>query len=367
MKKTNSGFTLVELLVVIAIVGVLVGILIPAVQMVREASRRMSCANNLKQIGIAIQLHHGAFGHIPGLALCGAGPEDFNPGMQSIWYNFRHLPPSLYLLPFLEQSSIHDQFNWHYSGDDSTPGHEGPTGQLNINIVNTRLPVFLCPSMPDPVNPVYNCWSSYGWSRGNNDIHDTQEPDDIAWPGKPYYYAPSDGAFVTAIDLGYTYEQGQQDKARHAADPAWWRPHKDYKLTFSGFTDGLSNTIAAGELSHGIKGFTSKKIESVTVGTDVESSGFTAWGADNGDYFCEGTTNVRMNVWKGPYYVREMSAADIRNCIFNSPHFSFRSYHPAGCNFLLMDGSVHFISQSIDMTTYRALGSRNKEEIVEAY
>ena len=363
----RKGFTLVELLVVIAIIGVLVGLLLPAVQAAREAARRTQCVNNFKQIGLALHSHHDAFKYTPGLALCGAGPEDYNPGMQTIWFNFRHLPPSLYLLPFMEQRATYDQFSWQYGGDDATPGHEGQSGQLNINVVNRRQPVFTCPSMPEPINPVYNCWSSYGWSRGNSDIYETQQSGGIAWPGKSYFYAPSDGAFVTAVDLGYTYELGQADKARHAADPSWWRTPKDYKLSFVSFTDGLSNTLAAGELHHGIKGFTSTKINSVSVGSAVPSSGFTAWGADNGDYFCEGTTNVKMNVWEGPYYARGMSSAAIRDCIFNSPHFSFRSFHTGGCNFLLMDGSVRFISQSIDMTTYKSMGSRNKGEVVGEY
>jgi len=74
-----------------------------------------------------------------------------------------------------------------------------------------------------------------------------------------------------------------------------------------------------------------------------------------------------MNTWSGPYYVRGMSAGDIRNCIFNSPHFSWRSAHSGGCNFALMDGSVRFIAESIDMATYKALGSRNGDDVVGDY
>ena len=363
----RAGFTLVELLVVIAIIGILISMLLPAIQSAREAGRRTQCLNNLKQIGLALHNFHDRNKYIPGLALCGVGTEDYNPGMQNIWFNFRHLPPSLYLLPYLQEQSISDQFSWQYGGDDATPGHEGKGGMLNINVVNQQLPVFTCPSMPPPVNPVFNCWSSYGWSRGNNDIHDTPQPGDIIWPGKSYGYVPSDGAFITAVDNGYTNEQGVADKALYSATPGSWKNPKDYKLSFKHFTDGLSKTFAAGELHHGIQGFTSTKINSVTVGSATPSSGFTAWGADNGDYFCEGTTNVPMNTWSGPYYVRGMSSSDIRNCIFNSPNFSFRSFHTGGCNFVLMDGSARFITELIDMTTYKALGSRHKGEVVGQY
>lgn len=365
--KRIRAFTLVELLVVIAIIGILVALLLPAINSAREASRKAQCVNNLKQIGIALNSYIEANKHLPGLALCGAGPEDFNPGMQNIWFNFRHLPPSLYLLPFLEERSTHDAFSWKFSGTDAVAGNEGKTGMLNINVVNKRLPAFLCPSMPPPTNPVFNCWSSYGWSRGNNDIHDTPQANDIVWTGKSYAYARSDGAFVTALDAGYTQEQALVDVSYHSSNPAWWKNPKAYKLKIKDFTDGLSKTLAAGELHHGIQGFTSTTINSQSVGTTpVPSSGFTAWGADNGDYFCEGTTNVPMNTWSGPYYARNMSSSDIRNAIFNSPHFSWRSTHIGGCNFALMDGSVRFIIETIDMPTYKALGSRNKGEVASA-
>lgn len=366
----RRGFTLIELLVVIAIIAVLISLLLPAVQQSREAARRTQCKNNLKQIGLALHNHHDTYGFLPGLALCGAGPEDYNPGMQNIWFQFRHLPPSLYLLPFMEQTAIFNQFNFNKSGADAvTP--LSPGGPTNLQLANRPLPVFTCPSMPDPVNPVYPCWSSYGWSRGSYDIHAPRQSSDLGGDitGGAYGWTYHDGAFGTAWDGGLTPGRATEMIARHAADPNWWNEHRDCKFNFKVFTDGLSNTIGVGELHHILEGYTTTIVNGVTIGsTPTNSTGPTAWGADGGDYYCEGTMNVRMNRKSGPYYNRTMTTsknvAQLRDVTFNSPIFSFRSTHGGGCQFLLMDGSVRFISENIDMKTYKALGSRGLGEIV---
>ena len=365
----RAGFTLIELLVVIAIIGVLVALLLPAVQAARESARRMQCGNNFKQIGIALHQHHDSQGFLPGLALCGSGPEDYNPGMQNIWWEFRHTPPSVYLLPYIEQTSLWERWNIHVAGTDNASPLQ-PGGETNLQLSNRRLPVFTCPSMPPPLNPVFNCWSSYGWSRGNYDLHSPRQATDIGPPANSYGYTNSDGAFATAWDGGLTPDAAAGLVAMHAANPNAWYEHKQNKFSWRHFTDGLSNTLAAGELHHIIKGFTTTTVNSVSIGTTaVPSTGFTAWGADNGDYFCEGTTNVRINTLSGPYYGRTMigNTAQLRDVIFNSPNFSFRSTHPNGAQFLLCDGSVRFIQQAINMPTYKALGSKDGGEAVGDY
>jgi len=366
----RSGFTLIELLVVIAIIAILISLLLPAVQQAREAARRTQRKNNLKQIGLALHNHHDAFGFLPGIALCGAGPEDYNPGMQNIWFQFRHTPPSVYLLPFMEQAAIWDRWNINKAGSDSlTPGQPG--GLPNLLLANRPLPVFTCPSMTEPINPVYPCYSSYGWSRGSYDIHAPRQAGDLGGDiaGGAYGWTRHDGVFVTAWDGGLTPERAAAMVARHAADLTWWNSHRDCKLDFADITDGMSNTIAVGELHHMLKGYTTTIVNGVSIGsTPVTSTGPTAWGADGGDYYCEGTMNVRMNKTTGPYYARTMTSskdvAALRDVTFNSPIFSFRSQHTGGCQFLLLDGSVRFISEAIDMATYKALGSRAGGETV---
>jgi prepilin-type N-terminal cleavage/methylation domain-containing protein/prepilin-type processing-associated H-X9-DG protein len=367
--NAKAGFTLIELLVVIAIISILVSLLLPAVQMARESARRSQCTNNLKQIGIAIHNFHDARGFLPSVARCGAGPEDLNPGMQNIWYEYRHTPPSIYLLPYLDQGNIYSQWNLHVGGTDNvTPGVSG--GLTNSQLATRPLPVYLCPSMPDPINPYFPCYSSYGWSRGSYDIHSPSQPTDIisTKSSSSYTYSKSDGVFVTAWDSGFNQALCDAWVARHTADPTWWNGENLCRQQFKNILDGLSNTIAVGESSHNLQGFSTSMVNKSPVSPPVPSSGLTSWAADDGDYFSEGTMNVPMNTTSGPYYTRAMigDVNTLRTVIFTSPMYSFRSSHTGGGNFLFCDGTVRFLSQSIDMGLYKALGSRAGGEVSSA-
>src|SRR5437870_6359667 len=121
----RRGFTLIELLVVIAIIGVLIGLLLPAVQKVREAANRMKCSNNLKQMGIALHGYHDVNQTFPW------GHQDSN--------NFFSLPWAVFILPYLEQDSLFRQFDTKKQFID--PANQGPQAQ-------TKLSVYICPSSP---------------------------------------------------------------------------------------------------------------------------------------------------------------------------------------------------------------------------
>jgi prepilin-type N-terminal cleavage/methylation domain-containing protein/prepilin-type processing-associated H-X9-DG protein len=429
----RSAFTLIELLVVIGIIAILVGLLLPAVQRVREAANRLKCANNLKQMGIAVHAHDDTRGVIPPLALCGNGCEDLNGGMSNIWYQFRHTPVFVWLLPYLENDNLYRQWNIHVNGDDAvTPGIPG--GLTNVQLASGPLPVFTCPSMPEPVNPIFACYASYAFCRGNVDLHTPARAGDvcpaqsnadvpIADPSKyAYSWSKADGCFVTAWDAGLTsaYQQALANDpnnpnhkgapnagsttAAPGTDPgAYPLNYNSYKLKFNDITDGLSNTIGAGEAALILKGYTtlssgtspppsvvptaypsgSVEVNSVkSTGTPQLSSGYTAWGANTGDYFNDRLTSVKMNLSSDAcltsttpcYYFRSKTtpATDSAyiaylNSVVTGPGFSFMSSHSGGCNFLFMDGTVHFITDTIDMPTYRALGSRNGGEVIGQY
>jgi len=371
--RRKSGFTLIELLVVIAIIAVLIGLLLPAVQKVREAGARAQCANNLKQAALAVHGFHDSQGGIPNMSYCGGGIDDTNPSIANTWKRFRHYPVAFELLPYVEQGSLQNQFN-NNLGATSTATPYGPGGKPNRDLASAPLKVFLCPSMPTPNNPVFADYASYGWCRGNSFYRDGCQAGDICAPGKAGA-SPSDGVFISKPDAGLDYATGQAMGAaykakRDAGDAIAWAPETMYRINFAGITDGLSNTIAAGDMHNILKGYTTTTVNSVgSISPAVESGGPVAWGSSGGDHYSEARTTVPMNTLFGEYYVRanDTTAARLNLLMTTSPLYAFRSTHTGGCNFALADGSVKFIRQSIDMTTYRALGSRNKGDLIGDY
>src|SRR5262245_28292709 len=220
MRPTRRAFTLIELLVVIAIIAILIGLLLPAVQKVREAANRMKCQNNLKQIGLAIHNYHDTQKVLPNMSFCGGGCEDTNPGMQNIFYRFRHYPVAFELLPYVEQANLYNQFNRNLAGTSTgAPGVPGGRTNFQLTTQTGPLSVFLCPSMPAPINPVYADYASYGWNRGNCDVRSPAQPGDIFKPGQAYGFTPSDGVFISVMDAGLSYDAATALVAKHTADP----------------------------------------------------------------------------------------------------------------------------------------------------
>ena len=313
----RGAFTLVELLVVIAIIGVLVGLLLPAVQQAREAARRMQCSNHLKQLGLAIHNYESAF-------------KCFPPGQIRINYpaspRFRGWSFYVLLLPQFEQAPLYAQWNFT---DPLANADEGRTALV--------LPVLLCPSDPIPDNPVSSGSRRYGvTSYGGNGGTQTHPPSAMT----------GDGIFV----------------ASGPASPSFPR------VRIGDVTDGTSSTLLFGERNHIDRNYDTF----AAADWAIEPMGQWGWWAPSGGQF--GLSDVTMGTFAPINYrvPKDQASAGIDEATFGATWdamrvTSFGSQHSGGAQFGLVDGSVRFVGETIDAITLRSLGTRNGGEVVGDY
>jgi len=336
--RRQSGFTLIELLVVIAIIAILMGLLLPAVQKVRAAAARMSCQNNLKQMGLALHnfansnssqrfpaamIHSGRWNWTT-TPLPYEGPEVSYAGQTYLVYNHTGF---VALLPYIEQDALFKKYDYNQVSSNSSP-YGKATGTDNANnpnriVASTYVKIYSCPSDENPGPTVTSN------ARVSTDFYERENT------------RRSNYLFNTAQYTDYDAPYGSQTKSRRGAFG------NNGAASLNTIADGTSNTIAIGEAKQ-----------------DHSSSSFGPyWGAGT-HTAVHGRIVHATDTANGPIYNPINGTAP--GCTAGPTcqyAWQFGSYHSGGANFLMCDGSVRFISDSTTWTSLSYLATAAGGEV----
>ncbi|NLS90754.1 MAG: DUF1559 domain-containing protein [Planctomycetaceae bacterium] len=336
--RGHEGFTLVELLVVIAIIGILIALLLPAVQAAREAARRSQCSNNVKQIGLALHNYHDTFKAFPFSFMI--DPPNYPASLDGVNANVWSIP----ILPFMEQTALYDQYNTNLP----------PFMPPNADLIDEVLPVFLCPSAPG------------GGTARTYDADYTN----INFPMIKFRAAPSDYCPNEGIASGGFRSQAQREGWTYgsivgALDFYGLNPTSGKWETggsnMAAFMDGTSNTIVAGERTGGATIYELRSPADSEVSALLGPINGGGWGDILNGNNWHGGTLYSGTAWDG-------SSTPAGPCLINCSNIRDRGYHcfhPGGAQFLLCDGSVTFISETVDARTLASLLTRRNGEPVQ--
>jgi prepilin-type N-terminal cleavage/methylation domain-containing protein len=310
MHRTRHGFTLIELLVTISVIGLLIALLLPAVQSAREAARRIQCANNLKQIGLAMCGYHEAIGTLP-------------PGMKGWgWGTWQ-----MFVLPYVEQQPLYNAYNQlgDSRNDSALSGLLGYMGSANLTVTQTRLSSFTCPS-DSPNAPLSEVTShNYACNFGNTDTAQDPMIGGVSFGGAPFTNIGADPTMKGQRTVG-----------------------------FAQFLDGIGNTLLAAE---------------VVQGQGVDLRGFSWYGPSSVFTSFLGPDSKGPDILENPSYCVYPYGANPPCVSTATPGtlpamMATRSRHTGGVDVVLGDGSVKFIKDSVALPVWRALSTIRGGEVI---
>jgi prepilin-type N-terminal cleavage/methylation domain-containing protein len=297
-KTTPAGFTLVELLVVIAIVGLLIAMLLPAIQSARMAARRATCQSNMRQVGIALHMHHDAQGRLPAGWQTADGDPEGEPGWG--WASK--------ILPFVEQSVVYKQIDFR----------KPILADMHDRVRVTTVPVFRCPSDTGELVFVLG--------EADHDHHHDEDEEEEGHEDEGHDHGVDDESHPALAEMAGANYVGVfgDEEIEHEPDAGTGVFFHNSAVRFREIRDGTSQTVIVGERS-------SRLGHSLWAGAVPGSSAAMARVVGTADH----TPN------------------------HPSSHFDdFGSYHPGGTHFVFGDGAVRFISEEIDLEVYQALTTR---------
>jgi prepilin-type N-terminal cleavage/methylation domain-containing protein len=309
----HRGFTLIELLVVMAIIAVLVGLLLPAVQRIRESANRLSCSNNLKQVGLALHNHHDTKGRFP------AGRGAPLPAVFSA---------QAALLPYIEQAGLQNLIDFTSAPTTfSVAGGPSYDGTRNLAAATTTVKVFLCPS-----DPTGSHVPGFAYGATN--------------------YAANAGSGT--VSLGSLTDADGVFFLRSA-------------IRIADLTDGSSTTAAFSERTLGPGSATADREQSIlerSPGTDPTpdacAAGIGQWNQERGEKWILGNYG---NTVYNHFYTPNSASWDCMNIQQQKAATAARSAHPGGVMVLSCDGSVRFLTDGVSVAAWRALATRAGGEI----
>ena len=349
-KSKSSGFTLVELLVVIAIIGILIGMLLPAVQAVREAARRVQCANNLRQNVLAMHNYASAHGEFP------PGKNDSEGGSRRTFDPIIRRPSNsadgqeyawgLFVLPFIEQPNLFDQFkaatnNWDLDALTAVDANSQP-------LVSNVVPSFICPSDVSPDGDFNGAWSH------PNVV-------DAGFLHSKSNYVPVAGAVDLSISEGAVTQLNNPLIAN--TELRWGMFGNNSRTEFRNIADGSSNVIALGERS------SITEMEAGFTGSDAFANFGAIWagrparGRDIPSEFLGGASRSAASLG----WINDITPAAVVEFGVNGtrPTEGFTSsFHTGGVNVGLADSSTHFLSESVAFDVVIALSVMADGQVV---